>query len=421
MSQHKVKTRGVVFTPANIAKFMASYIDNSRKRNILEPSCGMGNFIEHINPVHNITCIDIEKEYIKHCSAKFKHTKCILKNFIHYKTNDKFDYIIGNPPYIKIQNIAPDDLMVMRREYPEFMQGNTNIYIYFIIKCFDLLSDDGKLIFIVPNTWLYSKSFSKLKDFIFKNQWMELLIDFKHQQVFDNVSTYTSIIILTKRPNKFYYYSESLTQKFIKKSYENKKITSTLLSIISPKIGLMTLKDAVFIIKKFKIANGNVYFTKNNTDYVIERDACKTILKVSKNMVYLVVYPYDSNAKVMDNFEKMYPKAYNYLLEYKRDLDNRDKGKKPYKYWYCYGRTQSLKVVKGKRLFISTIVKNIKDFLIEKDVDLYYSGLCITPIHKSTSISSMKLKLMSKEKQILQRSNHKSHNWFGLSVGSFMI
>ena len=71
MNSHKIKTRGVVFTPANIAKFMVSYIDNTRKRNILEPSCGMGNFIEHINPVHNITCIDIEKEYIKHCSAKF--------------------------------------------------------------------------------------------------------------------------------------------------------------------------------------------------------------------------------------------------------------------------------------------------------------------------------------------------------------
>lgn len=417
-----VKTRGAVFTPEHIVKFMISYIDNTEKRSILEPSCGMGNFLEQINSKHNITCIDINENYIKHCSSKFKYAKCIEQNFIYYTTNETFDYIIGNPPYIKIQNIPVKDLMLMKKEYPDFMNGNTNIYIYFIIKCFDLLNKNGKLIFIVPNTWLYSKSFAKLKEFIFQNQLMELLIDFQYHQVFDNVSTYTSIIILSKSSNKFYYYSNDIIpQHFVKKYYtKSSQCSGTLLNIMRPKIGLMTLKDDVFIIKDYKILHNTVLFTKHNKDYTIERNACKTILKVSKKQKYLIIYPYDSDAKLLDNFDKLYPQAYEYLLEYKKDLDDRDNGRKTYKYWYAYGRSQSLKIVNGKRLFISTIVKNIRDFLFECDVELYYSGLCIEP-KNSSSVEMIKDKLIENEKQILEQSNNKSNNWYGLSVNSFMI
>lgn len=309
----------------------------------------------------------------------------------------------------------------MRREYPQYMNGNTNIYIYFIIKCFDLLNSDGKLIFIVPNTWLYNKSFKTLKDYIFENQYMELLIDFKHQQVFENVSTYTSIIILSKQKNAYYAYSNDINSS-LKHIYYHKqiKMTNTLLNIMSPKIGLMTLKDDVFIIKSFRIQNNNVLFTKNNIDYSIERKSCKTILKVSKNKIYLIIYPYDNKAKIIENFDIVYPKAYQYLLDCKRELENRDKGNKVYKRWYSYGRTQALKVVKGKRLFISTIVKNIKDFLIECDVELYYSGLCIEPKNKGISLQTIRDKLLKKEKQILKLSNNKSNNWYGLSLNSFM-
>lgn len=416
----EIKKRGVVFTPLSIVKFMTSYIDNNKIQKILEPSCGLGYFINNIDKKHNITCIDINKEYILNCNKKFKYVKCILKNFINYKTDDKFDYIIGNPPYIKIQNIDNNDLNIMRKEYPEFINGNTNIYIYFIIKCFNLLNDNGKLIFIVPNTWIYSKSFKYFKDFIFKNKYLELLIDFKYKQIFKNVSTYTSIIILTKKNNDFYYYSNDINpKKFIKKYYNNiisKKFN--LLDIMTPRIGIMTLKDDVFIIKKYNIIDNKINFIKNNKKYIIEKNSCKKILKVSKNKVYLIIYPYDNNAKIISNLQKIYPLAYEYLLDYKKDLNNRENGNNKYKYWYCYGRTQSLKVFKGKRLFISTIVKNIKDFIIEKDIDLYYSGLWIKPETKY-KIDYIKKKLIKNEKKILENSNNKSNNWYSLGVNSF--
>lgn len=413
----EIKKKGVVFTPDNIIKYMTSFINNDSVKKILEPSCGMGYFLEYINKKHNITCIDINNTYIKHCSNKFKNINCIVNNFIDFKTNDKYDYIIGNPPYIKIQNIDNNDLNKMKKEFPDFIKGNTNIYIYFIIKCFNLLNENGKLIFIIPNTWLYSKSFKFLKDFIFKNKYLELLIDFKYNQIFKDVSTYTSIIILSKEKKDFYYYSTNI-EKLTKIYYNNINSNNfNLLNIMTPRIGLMTLKDDVYILKKYTIKNNHIYFLKNNKEYIIEKNACKKILKVSKNKVYLIIYPY-VNGIIIKDLKNIYPLTYNYLLEYKNELNNRDNGNKKYIRWYAFGRTQSLKIKKGKRLFLSTIVKNIKDFLIEKNVDLYYSGLCIEPKEKYT-IDYIKNNLIKNEKNILDNSNNKSNNWYSLSVNSF--
>ena len=420
-----VKDRGVVFTPEHIVKFMTSYIDNTLSHTILEPSCGMGNIVEQIDKKHKITCIDINKQYIRHCAKQFSNAKCVTKNFIHYKTKEKFDYIIGNPPYVKIQNITPKDMTEIRKEYPTFMKGNTNLYIYFILKCFNLLKDDGKLIFIVPNTWLYNSSLQRLKNWIISNKYLEVLIDFKGKQIFDNVSTYTCIMILSKK-NQFYHYSNSIDNKLVKKSYQktltdkSNSASSSLLDIMTPRIGIMTLKDDVFIIKKFTVKDNKVYFSKDNKDFVIERDACKKILKVSKNQIYLIIYPYDANAKIISDLKKKFPLTFNYLSKYKQQLLDRENGNNNYKYWYEYGRTQALKIVKGKRLFISTIVKNIRDFVYEKDVELYYSGMWIQPKEKH-SFSYIKNKLIEHEQQILSSSNNKSSNWYGLSKNSFVI
>lgn len=417
---YKIKNNGVVFTPSNIVKYMTSYIDNNNIKKILEPSCGVGNFLENIDKKHNITCIDINKKYILEIRKKYKNVKTIIQNFIDYKTDDKYDYIIGNPPYIKIQNINKKDLYKIRNEFPDFINGNTNLYIYFIIKCLKLLNDNGKLIFIIPNTWIYSKSFLYFKNYILDNKLLELLIDFKDKQIFNNVSTYTSIIILTNKQNDFYYYSNDIDKKLIKKNYNNNNNNKnySLLNTMTPRIGIMTLKDDVFIIKKFKILNNKIYFIKNDKEYIIEKDACKNILKVSKNKVYLIIYPYDNNCKIIEDLKNIYPLTYNYLFDFKNELDKRDNGNNNYKKWYCYGRTQSLKISNKKRLFISTIVKNIKDFLITKKVDLYYSGLCIEP-KNNYDIEDIKIKLLKKEKQILQSSNNKSNNWYSLSVNSF--
>lgn len=429
LKQDNIKKNGAVFTPKYIVNYMTSFIDNSKSQKILEPSCGVGNIINNINKKHNITGLDINNEYIQECIIKYRKVKpnanFIVKNFIDFKSLEKYDYIIGNPPYVKIQNIDKNHLEIMKKEYPLYIYGNTNLYIYFIIKCIELLKEDGKLIFIIPNSWLYNKSYNVLKKFIFENRYLQLLIDFKTKQIFDNYLTYTCIIILTKQKNKFYYYSNDINTKLIKKYYINNTnlLKKNILNILQPKIGLMTLKDDVFIIKKYKINGNKLLFTKNNINYIIEKDACKKILKVSKNKIYMIIYPYQNgeiNPKIIPNLEKIYPLTYKYLLEYKDILLQRENGNNKYKYFYEYGRTQALKINKSNRLFISTVIKNIKSSFIEKKIDLYYSGLWLSPKNKESK-DNIKNILIKNENKILEQSTNKANNWYGLSVNSFNI
>ena len=56
--------------------------------------------------------------------------------------------------------------------------------------------------------------------------------------------------------------------------------------------------------------------------------------------------------------------------------------------------------------------------MIEKDIDLYYSGLWIKPENKY-KIDYIKKQLIKNEKLILEHSNNKSNNWYSLNVNSF--
>ncbi len=79
-----------------------------------------------------------------------------------------FDIVVGNPPYVNIANIKPD-------EYREFLQksfrstrNKCDLYAYFIERSFVLSSPKGIITFIVPVTWKATDSFKKMREIVFK-------------------------------------------------------------------------------------------------------------------------------------------------------------------------------------------------------------------------------------------------------------
>jgi adenine-specific DNA-methyltransferase len=420
----EVKTRGSVFTPQVIAEKLVSYIDNSSPQSILEPSCGVGDILKYIHPKHKVTAIDINDTYIKESKRLgLKNIKYIHQDFIDYTSRQKYDYIVGNPPYVKIQNLTDSTISAMKAQYPDFIYGNTNLYIYFVLKCFDLLKKEGKLIMIIPNTFLYNKSLHKFKEHLYTHKLIEELIDFKDTQVFEDATTYTCILVLSTSPKSSYKYSTGLEQKPKVVSYKSVNLgsRSDLLKHFRPKIGLMTLCDSVYIIKEFKLINDHIYFSKDGVTYKIEKDACKNILKVSKNKVYKIIYPYvvvDDKVEIDTKFGKRFPRAYKYLSKYKDKLGKRDSGKGvEYEVWYQYGRSNGIKPYGNKtRVFMPTLVQNVKGSLIEKKVDLYYSGLWLEHDRKNKEIIDL---LEKNDGRILMRSGNKSSGWHMISRGSF--
>jgi len=129
-SNHKL--RGAYYTPKTIASFILKWgINGNTKNTILEPSCGDGVFLRQIKlddlPYKSITAIEIDAAEAKQASViKLSNTKILNEDFYCYcnNTNDKYDLIIGNPPYIRYQYFNKNQHEMAKRIYAK---ANLNI------------------------------------------------------------------------------------------------------------------------------------------------------------------------------------------------------------------------------------------------------------------------------------------------------
>ena len=240
------KINGVVYTPKWIVDLILDnieYKNNIYDKKIIDPSCGEGNFLvvaverflkdciennlsldEIKKALHNnIFGFDIDKNSIIKCKTylndviqKYGIDK-IEWNIIQMDSLDKnnvkqyfniFDYVIGNPPYIRIQHLGKDRRERIQRDWSFCRSGSTDMYISFFELGFNLLNETGKLGYITPNTYFKTETAKALRYYLMEKKIIKKIIDFNHHQVFDDATTYSAITILDKswRQNKFYYY-----------------------------------------------------------------------------------------------------------------------------------------------------------------------------------------------------------------------
>lgn len=376
--------------------------------------------------------MEINPTFVTKSRKLYPYATIIQQDFLDFvppHKNQGYDCIIGNPPYVKIQNMADADVRKMHEEYPTLVKGNTNMYIYFLLKCMDSLNDDGELIFLIPNTLFYNASLRPVLQKLRTEKQIKRVIDFRDEQIFVAFSTYTCIVHLTKKPNAqpYYLYRIDPTGNDVKIQFITKN-NYTSECPFRARIGLMTLLDDVFILRKWTYSKDQktVSFYQNGSEHTIETAACKSIMKISKNQKHLIIYPYiihDGSVKIDANFHANYPLAFDYLKSKKTELDNRDSGNvSRYPEWYAYGRTQSIMPNKPRRLFLSSIIRGnmpIKAQTILAASDLYYSGLWLEPKDKNTTIAQILEWHHDNNSAILQNSNMRAGGWYAMTQSSF--
>ena len=163
---------GQVFTKEKEVKKMCSLIKNSGT--ILEPSAGDGSFY-NVLPSPMTIGIEIDKDVAP--------KGCLVMDFFDYKTSIKFDTVIGNPPYLSYNDIPSTTL----RKLPNIMdKSKGNLYMFFIWKCLDLLSDNGELIFIVPRDFIKLTSAAALNNRLNTEGGFTYWEELGDQKVFDD-------------------------------------------------------------------------------------------------------------------------------------------------------------------------------------------------------------------------------------------
>lgn len=172
MLEMDVKLLGQVFTPKHIVSDMLGLMENNGR--VLEPSCGGGAFSDEIEG-----CVAIEIDETKAPDYAIK------LDFFKYPVEEKFDTIIGNPPYVRFQDISDETKELLDME---MFDERTNLYLFFIYKSILHLNDGGELIFITPRDFLKATSAIELNKFIYKNGTITDIIDLGDKPIFKDYS-----------------------------------------------------------------------------------------------------------------------------------------------------------------------------------------------------------------------------------------
>lgn len=214
---------------------------------ILDLSCGCGNFlieaydilykkikdnIEEIKKEHGKNYIDNISEHIimkciygvdidKEAIEILKKNLNIKKSYYDFRQKDisiicnniscddalkknydiKFDYIIGNPPYIGHKMLDKEYKKFLLKEYKEVYKDKADVYFCFYKKALDLISNKGKIGFITPRYFLESPSGKLLREYLLNNCNIKKIIDLKNVNVFKNLGVASLILILEKKTN----------------------------------------------------------------------------------------------------------------------------------------------------------------------------------------------------------------------------
>lgn len=210
----ELKYSGAYYTPQKLADFIVKrvYELNLGIKKILEPSCGDGVFLNSIDKLYldkDYEIIAVEKNLDELTKVqKTKNLKLVNENYLkyHFENKEKFDLVIGNPPYVNKQYITEEDLKLSSKILQEnnVKVFNVNLWITFVVSSISKLNDKGILALVLPAEILLTHSSSDVRKILAENFMSVEIIAFK-EIVFQNIQQDTVVIIATKKSEKSQY------------------------------------------------------------------------------------------------------------------------------------------------------------------------------------------------------------------------
>lgn len=157
-----------------------------------------------------------------------------------------FDCIIGNPPYIRQEQIKPIKPL-LEKQYPDFYNSTADIYTYFFALSYHLLKDKGFNAFITSNKYARAKYGAKLRELLLKKTTIVSYMELNALKVFESAAVDTSIMSFIKqeppKDSRFKYYEPTPDDKNNLKSARSLTMKQNALSTESFIFANATLLD----------------------------------------------------------------------------------------------------------------------------------------------------------------------------------
>jgi len=162
---------GQVFTPPKVVSAMLEIRQN--RGSVLEPSAGNGAFMSALEA--GAVGIELDRHVVTDKRVR-------VGDFFSYSLENRFDTVIGNPPYVRYQDILQDTKKLLPMEW---FDRRSNLYLFFIAKCMYHLDDGGELIFITPRDFLKSTNAKRLNEELYRQGAITHFTDLGDARIFD--------------------------------------------------------------------------------------------------------------------------------------------------------------------------------------------------------------------------------------------
>lgn len=282
---------------------------------------------------------------------------------------DKFDYIIGNPPYVGQKALDNDYKKFLYKEFKEVYKNKGDLYFCFYKKILDLLKQDGKSGIITPRYFMQSPSGKYLRNYLINNSKIEKIIDFLGANLFTGLGVASCIVIFGHKSEKNENKNDLQLYKIINENINIKKIAN-LDDYINKnnfkkiKLDIDSLGDTWLMVEQSefefynKIQNKCEYFLEEICEsfqgiitgcdkaFVVDKND-ENLKKINGNLLKNWIKNKDVGKYIINNSQSMLiysndiknEEDYQFIIEtflkpYKQKLENRRECKRNYRKWY---------------------------------------------------------------------------------------
>ena len=205
------KLRGAYYTPLQLAKAMVKLCMSENIHTILEPSCGDGvflNSLKQLSLIEKMDCVDAveiesnEAGKVQNNYLNYPNVHVLNEDFFEFYARmacaqKQYDLILGNPPYIRYQYLTEKQRELQSGILTSHgMQANKliNAWVAFLVACVQLLSENGRIAFILPAEILQVAYAEDLRLFLSERLSTITLITFE-QLAFPNIEQEVVVVI----------------------------------------------------------------------------------------------------------------------------------------------------------------------------------------------------------------------------------
>jgi adenine-specific DNA-methyltransferase len=428
MNKNPKKYGGEVFTPPSMVCTMLDIMwytaQNSAilKQHIIDNSCGDGAFLIEIVKRY-ATCylkdgtadgledalgtyihgIEINPENYDRCIENLDKTLEGLGLNIHPiwdvrhgnaleidVYDGKMDYVVGNPPYVRVHNIkgVDDELYESIVSLDFCKKGSTDLYLAFYDIGFRMLSDMGTLCYISPSGWLKGPAGKAMRQYVKERRNLLSVFDFGKADIFEGKSAYTSVFKFRKDGGASTIYYDNGTDK-ARLAYDDVFIGDEIYLGSDKEVSVLKEVSSFEGEKKVRVKNGLATLLDNffiYPDSKFNEMVEVPIVKASTGEEKYCFFPHHTDGTAMPLYEiKEYsPSANEYIMENEERLKNRNFDG----LWYTIGRKQGLADVWRRKMAVNNIIRDYNDlkFASAPPGMAVYSGYYVLPVAKDRNI-----------------------------------